>query len=73
MEKYIMQLSYWLGVIFLAVAVVARGLNMLGVISADVLTRGNPISFRSLVDGAILFLLTSIATTGYLWFKKKDA
>ena len=73
MEKHIMRWSYWLGVIFVALAVVTRVLNIFGVPSMLLATRGNPISFRSFVDGAILFLLTSVATTGFLWFKRQNS
>jgi hypothetical protein len=73
MEKQILRLSYWLGVICVALAVVARILNMAGLSATLIPTRGNAISFRSFVDGAILFLLTAIASTGALWLKRQNS
>jgi hypothetical protein len=73
MEKHILRFSYWLGVICVALAVIARILNMAGLSTIFIPTRGNPISFRSFVDGAILFLLAAIASAGALWFKKQNS
>ena len=68
MEKHIIQWSYWLGVVCVVLALVTRALNVLGVASL-VLGRGNPIGYRSFLDGALLFFLTAIATASYAWFK----
>lgn len=73
MEKHILRWSYWLGVICVALAIVARILNMTGLSTILIPTRGNPVSFRSFVDGSIILLLTSIASTGFLWFKKQNS
>lgn len=68
MEKHIIQWGYWLGVVCVVLAVVTRGLNVLGVV--NLLTgRGNPIGYRSFLDGALLFFLAAIATSAYAWFK----
>jgi len=72
MEKHIMQWSYWLGVICVVSAIVTRFLNTLGLPSMLLQTRGNSISYRSFVDGALLFLITSIATAGFAWFKRQS-
>jgi hypothetical protein len=73
MEKHIMQWSYWLGMACVLLAVVTRILNSLGVSTMLLQTRGNPVSFRTFVNGAMLFLLTSIATAGFVWFKRQSA
>jgi len=60
--RQIMRWSYWLGVGCVVLAVVTRVLNALGTPTVLLQTRGNAISFRSFVDGALLFLITCIAT-----------
>jgi hypothetical protein len=72
MEKHIMRWSYWLGVICVVLAVATRFLNTLGLPTMLLQTRGNSISYRSFVDGALLFLITSIATAGFAWFKRQS-
>jgi hypothetical protein len=71
MEKQIMHWSYWLGVACVVLAVVTRILNTLGVSTILLQTRGDPISFRTFADGALLFLITSIATAGSAWLKRQ--
>jgi hypothetical protein len=72
MEKHIMRWSYWLGVICVVLAVVTRILNSLGMSTVLLQTKGDSISFRTFVDGALLFLITSIATAGFVWFKRQN-
>ena len=72
MEKQIMRSSYWLGVACVVLAVVTRILNILGLSTVLLQTRGNPISYRTFVDGASLLLITSIATAGFVWFKRQN-
>ena len=72
MEKHIMWWSYWLGVVCVVLAIVTRFLNTLGLPTMLLQTRGNPISPRSFVDGALLFLITSIATAGFAWFNRQN-
>jgi hypothetical protein len=33
-------------------------------------TRGDPFSFRTFLNAALLFLITSIATAGFVWFNR---
>ena len=73
MEKLIMRWSYWLGVICVVLAVVTRILNTFGVPTVLMQTKGNSISFRTFVDGSLLFLITSIATAGYAWFNQQKS
>jgi hypothetical protein len=72
MEKHILRWSYWGGLICVLMAIVTRILNVLGVSTMLVQTRGNPVSFRTFVNGALLFLLTSIATSGFIWSKRQN-
>jgi len=71
MEKLIMRWSYWLGVTSVVVAVVSRVLNSMGLSTVLLQTKGDTISFRTFVNGALLFLVTSIATAGYAWFHQQ--
>ena len=71
-EKHIMRWSYWLGILCVVLAVVARILNSLGLSTVLLQTKGDAISFRTFVDGSLLFLVTSIATAGFVWFKRQN-
>ena len=71
MEKSILTISYWLGVLCTVLAVAMRVLNMLGVSFYEVMTRGNPIAFRTFLNGAMLFFLAAIASAGYSWHKSR--
>jgi hypothetical protein len=73
MEKHIMRWSYWLGVLCVLLAVVTRALNSLGLSTTLLQTRGDSISFRTFVNGALLLLITSIATAGFIWFKRQNS
>jgi len=72
MEKHIMRWSYWLGVICAALAVLTRLLNAMGLSSTLLQTRGDSFSFRTFLNAALLFLITSIATAGSIWFKRQN-
>ena len=71
MEKSILTISYWLGVLCTVLAVAMRVLNMLGVSFYEVMTRGNPIAFRTFLNGAMLFFLAAIASAAYSWHKSR--
>ena len=69
MEKTILQWSYWVGVACIVVACIMRALNTLGV--AELGTKGNPIGYRTFLDGAALLLLTALASAAYIWSKRQ--
>ena len=69
MKKHIIKWSYRLGFACAVLALVTRGLNALGLSIAEVSTRGSSISYRTFLDGALLFFVTAIATANYVWFK----
>ena len=71
MEKSILTISYWLGVMCTVLAVAMRVLNMLGVSFYEIMTRGNPIAFRTFLNGAMLFFLAAIASAAYSWHKSR--
>jgi len=72
MEKILIKLSYWLGVASIALAVLSKVLNSVGVNFAQFSTRGNAVSYRTFEVGAILFFLMAIATAGLDSFNKKN-
>lgn len=66
MEKQIARWSYWLGVASVLLAVVFRLLNAVGFMG-DIGTRGSSVGYMSFTKGAVIFLLTAIATANYTW------
>jgi hypothetical protein len=62
MEKHILQVSYWLGIACFAVALVWRGLNLLGIWIPSSVASLPPIAYTSFYKGGLLFLLVAIAT-----------
>ena len=68
MTTYIARVSYWLGIVCVGLAFLARGLNILGPDSLHFYNKGNPVGFHSFLDGAVLFFLTTIATESYASF-----
>jgi hypothetical protein len=72
MEKHILRWSYWLGMIWVVLAVVMRILNMFGFSATLLETRGNGLSYHSFVDMGVLMLLTSIATAGAIMSGKQN-
>jgi hypothetical protein len=72
MEKHIIKWSYWLGISSVALAFLARAVNILGPDSLHFATKGNPVGYHSFLDGAVLFFLTTIATASYSWFNSQS-
>lgn len=68
MEKQIVTYTYWLGVISMAVALVWRVLNVVGV-KGTVMT----INYMTFYKGALLFFLLAVATTSYVWLKSQKS
>lgn len=71
MEKYIIKVTYWLGVLCVGLAFLARGINFLGPDSLHFYNKGNPVGYHSFLDGAVLFFLTTIATRSYVSFNSE--
>jgi hypothetical protein len=65
MEKLIIKWSYWLGAACSAIALLTRALDILGANFLAFTTKGNPIGYRTFLDGAIFLLVISIATANY--------
>lgn len=71
MEKYIITVSYWLGIVSLGLAFLARGLNIVGSDFLNFYNKGNPVGYRSFLDAAALFFLTTIASKSYVSFNSQ--
>lgn len=72
MEKYIIKWSYWLVILSVVLAFLARAVNILGPDSLHFLTKGNPVGYHSFLDGAVLLFLTAIATASYSSFHSQS-
>lgn len=77
MEKQLSIAAFWIGVISTVLAVILRGLAVLGVFifSTTPPTVGSkiPISYRTFLDGAILFFTMAIASSVIAWTKAQKA
>jgi hypothetical protein len=74
MEKQLGTVAYWIGVISTVVALVTRLLTAIGVFVFPLPTSGKiPISYRSFLDGAILFFLMAIASSAAMWVKQQKS
>ena len=72
MEKQLSTVAYWIGVISTVLALITRVLAVMGVFALPVPTLGrNPISYRSFLDGAMLFFVMAIASSVAMWVKQQ--
>ncbi len=71
MEKHLGKVAYWIGIICSLLALLTRGLAMLGIWTATLAGAASPgripLSYRSFLDGAVLFFLMAIASSVVLW------
>jgi hypothetical protein len=74
-DKQICKVSYWIGLLCTVIAIVARVLAMIGVMAGPLAGGGAagriPLSYKSFLDGAMLFFLMSIASAVGMWAKDK--
>lgn len=61
MERQISRYSYWLGMACVPIALIMRGLSILGVWMPSNATPGVTIGYMSFYKGALLFLVVAIA------------
>jgi hypothetical protein len=74
MEKQLSTVAYWIGVIFTVLALITRLLAVTGVFALPTTTLGkNPISYRSFLDGAMLFFVMAIASSVATWVKQQKS
>ncbi len=71
MEKQVVRLTYWLGVIFSVLAIILRANAAFGWSAFFFKSNGNPIGSYSFLHAAILFFVASMATAGVAWTKKQ--
>lgn len=67
MEKQIARWSYLLGVAAAVVALVWRGLAMLHAVPKELTSGAHALTYDTLLKGALLLLLVTIATANYIW------
>ena len=65
MEKKIVTVSYWLGLLSSLIALGLRALNIFGILAPNVIQQGKTLWYMSFFKGALLFLLIAIATASY--------
>ena len=65
MEKKIVTVSYWLGLLSSLIALGLRALNIFGILAPNVVQQGKTLWYMSFFKGALLFLLIAIATASY--------
>ena len=72
MRKYVITCSFWLGTMCAALAVLARGLDILGINTLNFSTKGSEIGYHTFMDGSFLFYIVSIATATYAGFNSQS-
>jgi hypothetical protein len=72
MERHIIKGSYWLGNVCAALALVARGLDALGINTLNFSTKGSEIGYHTFMDATFFFYLISIALTTHLGFRSRS-
>jgi hypothetical protein len=64
-EKQIVTVTYWLGLLSSVIALALRALNIFGILAPSVVQQGRTIWYLSFYKGALLFFLIAIATASY--------
>jgi hypothetical protein len=72
-EKQLALSAYWIGVVSTFFALVTRLLAAVGVFVLSATPGKVPISYRSFLDGAILFFIMAIASSVIAWAKAQKA
>ena len=69
--------AYWFGIISTVIAIIMRGLAALGIFAFPYVTNPTggkiPVSYRTFLEGAILFFTMAIASTVIAWVKGQKA
>jgi hypothetical protein len=73
MEKHLGSLAYWIGLLSTVIAVITRLLAAVGVFVLPATAGRVPISYRSFLDGAILFFMMAIASSVAMWAKSQKS
>lgn len=73
MEKQLFTVAYWIGIISTVLALITRLLAAIGVFVLPVTPGRVPISYRSFLDGAMLFFVMAIASSVAVWVKSQNS
>lgn len=65
MEKHILTVSYWLGLLSAVITLALRALGTFGILTPSGVKPGLTFSYNSFYKGALLFLVIALATAGY--------
>jgi len=72
-EKQLSTAAYWVGILSTVIAVIMRGLAVLGIFAFPYVTNPTggkiPLSYRTFLEGAILFFTMAIASSVIGWVK----
>ena len=71
MEKQIVPVSYWLGLLSSLITLGLRTLNVFGVLTPTVVQQERTIWYMSFFKGALLFFLIAIATASYTFVRSE--
>ena len=72
MENQIGKVAYWLGIICTVIAIVTRGLAVIGIWALPGGGAGRiSLSYKSFLDGAMLFFVMAIASSVAVWVKQQ--
>ena len=69
MEKQLSTVAYWIAIVSTVLALITRLLAALGIFVLPVSPGKVPISYRSFLDGAMLFFIMAIASSVIAWVK----
>jgi hypothetical protein len=73
MEKQLCTVAYWIGIISTVLALITRALAVVGVFVFTGTPGKVPISYRSFLDGAMLFFVMAIASSVAMWVKQQKS
>ena len=75
LEKQLAIGAYWIGILCAAIALILRSLAVVGIyaLSPIYAGKGNPTSYRTFLEGAILFFMMAIASVVIAWAKERKA
>jgi len=77
LEKKLSIVAYWIGIVSTVLAIILRGLAVLGIFlfPSTPLAGGDkiPVSYRTFLEGAVLFFVMAIASSVIAWAKAQKA
>lgn len=73
MEKQIGRWSYFFGLAGAVISLVWRVLTLLGVFPKELTAGEHTLTYDTFLKGALLFLVLTIATAGYVFTQKQGA